>query len=43
MKRTTKYVAFVVHQATSEGGQEKLNTRPHKRLGYRSPEECYAR
>ena len=23
MKRTTKYVAFDVHQATTEGGQEK--------------------
>ena len=23
MKRTTKYVAFGVHQATTEGGQEK--------------------
>jgi len=23
MKRTTKYVAFHVHQATTEGGQEK--------------------
>ncbi len=21
----------------------KLNTRPRKRLGYRTPEECYAR
>ncbi len=43
MWRTTKYVAFNVHQATTEGGQEKLNTRPRKRLCYRTPEECYAR
>jgi IS30 family transposase len=32
-----------VTQADLDGIATKLNTRPRKRLGFRTPEECYAR
>ena len=31
-----------VDQAAREAVMAKLNSRPRKRLGYRTPEECYA-
>ncbi len=37
-KRTT--MAHVTQRACNRIAQ-KLNTRPRKRLGYRTPEECY--
>jgi len=32
-----------VTQADLDAIADKLNTRPRKRLGFRTPEECYAR
>jgi IS30 family transposase len=32
-----------VTQADLDAIAERLNARPRKRLGYRTPEECYAR
>ncbi len=42
MKRTTKYVAFDVHQATTEGGQEKPQRAAQKtaRLPHRGEMLC---
>ncbi len=39
MKRTTKYVAFAVHQATTEGGHEKAQSAAPQTARLRTPAE----